>query len=201
VLTIVAPLDLAECSTHETRVFDPADVDGYVYRHRWRYGYYLKYFDPLILAKNVWITHAQQHGELALDLAVFDRYGSGPLDTTISRDTLVYGELPGADPACLSALHELAARLTGSRQRLVVVMEPMSPDWISQYDPEGAGLRRLADQVRGALAGSAATLWIPGADLPLRSNAFVDAIHLRWSAARVFSRGDRRRPPASARIP
>lgn len=188
VLMIIAPIDLAECSTHATDVFTPADVDGYVYHHRWRYQYYLRYFDPFILAKNVWITYDQRHGALPLDVAVFDRYGGGPLDTTMSRETLVYDELPDVDPACLSALHEFAARLTGTRRRLVVVMEPMSPDWIRQYDPKGAGLRRLADEVRGALTGSSATLWVPGTDLPLGSDAFIDAIHLRWSAARVFSR-------------
>jgi hypothetical protein len=188
VLTIVAPLDLAACSTHETDVFEPADVDDYVYRRRWRYIYYLKYFDPIILAKNVWITYDQRTGKLPLDAAVFDRYGGGPLDTPISRETLVYGELPGVDPQCLSALHRLATRLTASGRRLVVVVEPMSPEWIRQYDPEGTGIGQLVDDVRGALTGTSASLWIPGTDLPLRSDAFIDAIHLRWSAARVFSR-------------
>lgn len=188
VLTIVAPVDLAECSTHDARVFDPKDVDDYIFRHRWRYGFYLKYFDPVTLAKNVWITHVIRNGKLPLDSVVFDRYGGSPLDTTASRPTLVYGALPAVDPVCLSALHELAARLTANRQRLVVVMEPMSPNWIAQYDPEGAGMRRLTDEVRGALVGSSATLWAPGTDLPLRSSAFIDAIHLRLSAARWFSR-------------
>ncbi len=189
VLTIVAPLDLAECSTHDAKVFEPADVDDYIYRRSWRYLYYLKYFDPIILAKNVWIIHDQKNGEMPLDVAIFDRYGGGPLDTSVSRETLVYGELPSADPQCLSALHELALRLTASGRRLVVVMEPMSPDWIRQYDPEGTGMKQLAAEVAGALAGSSASLWVPGTtDLPLHADAFIDAIHLRWSAARVFSR-------------
>jgi hypothetical protein len=49
-------------------------------------------------------------------------------------------------------------------------------------------MKQLAADVAGALAGSSASLWVPGTDLPLNADAFIDAIHLRWSAARVFSR-------------
>jgi len=188
VITIVAPVDLVECSAVRTKVFDPADVDGYVYRQRWKYPYYLKYFDPLILAKNVWIIDRMQRGGFALDSVSFDRYGGAPLDTTASRPTLVYGALLPHDPQCLSALRDLARRVTADGKRLVVVMQPMSPAWIAQYDPDGTGLRRLTDEVRAALAGSSAVLWNPGVDAKLRAGQYIDAIHLRLSAARVFSR-------------
>jgi len=188
VLTIVAPVDLAECSTVRTRVFDPADVDGYVYRQRWKYPYYLKYFDPLVLARNVWIIDRMQRGGLPLDAVSFDRYGGAPLDTAASRPTLVYGALLPHDPQCFSALHDLAQRVTAGGKRLVVVMEPMSPAWIADYDPDGTGLRQLAGEIRAALAGSSAVLWNPGTDAHLRAEEFIDAIHLRLPAARRFSR-------------
>jgi hypothetical protein len=188
VLTIVAPYDLAECSTNSASVFDTDDVDDFIYRHSGIYRFYLRYFDPFTLLKNVWIIRTMQLRKLPLDTLTMDRYGDAPLDTDASRPDLAYGALPAIDPQCLAALHELAMRLTEARKRLIVALEPMSPVWTQQFDHDGAGIRRLTDEVRGALNGSSAILWLPGPDLPLEAAAYTDAIHLRWSAAQILSR-------------
>ncbi len=188
VLTIVAPYDLAECSTNKAAVFDTDDVDNFVYRHNEKYLFYLKYFDPFTLLKNIWIIRTMQVRKLPLDTLAMDPYGDAPLDTDVSRPDLAYGALPAIDPQCLAALHDLAMHLTESRKRLIVALEPMSPAWVQQFDQEGDGIRRLTDEVRSALKGSSAILWLPSPNLPLEADAYIDAIHLRWSAAQTLSR-------------
>jgi hypothetical protein len=126
-------------------------------------------------------------GGLSLDSMDMDRYEDAPLKTTASRPDLVYGALSPLDPACLSALGDLAKQLTRQNRRFVVVTMPLNPEWKTRYDPHGIELGAMARQIRGALIGTTAELWNADRDFPMRSDAFTDAIHIRWSAAQRFS--------------
>src|SRR6185312_6681898 len=158
VMTILAPQDLIDCKTTNPRVFDPADVDDFVFRRSSEFAFYLKYFDPLTLIKNVFILRAMRTGGLPFDEIRMDRYGDAPLDTKASRD-LTYGALP-----------------------------PLDPEWKTQYDPDGAVMRNMTHHIRQALAGSGAVFWDANHNFAMDPDAFIDAVHIRWSAAKIFSR-------------
>lgn len=188
VVLIVSPIDLSECSTTNARVFDPKDVDGFVFRRDFAFTFYLKYFDPLTLARNVLTLRSMQGGELPLDATIFNQYGDAPLDTDASRKDLAYGALAPLDPVCLSSLSKLATDIKAQGRRLIVVTMPMSPVWKARFDPSGAVVRDLSRHVQGALAGTEAMFWDANRDFQMDPSDFTDALHIRWSAAKVFSR-------------
>jgi hypothetical protein len=188
VVLIVSPLDLSECSTTNAHVFDPKDIDGFVFRRDFSFKFYLKYFDPLTLAKNVLILRSMQGGELPLDAMMLDQYGDAPLDTGVSAKDLVYGVLAPLDPVCLSSLSELAADIKAQRRRLIVVSMPMSPVWKASFDPSGAVMHDMTRDIQRAVAGTGAIFWDANRDFQMNPGDFTDAIHIRWSAAKVFSR-------------
>lgn len=187
VVTIVAPQDLTECWFTPSRVFNPDDVDDYVFRRRWPFPLYLSYFDPLVLIKNVMILRAMKIGTMPLDAIKFDRYGSAPLYTAKNRPDLVYGPLPPLDPACFSALRGFARELAKSGRRLVIVSAPVNPEWKKLYDPDGSILHRLAAGIQTALAGTTSIFWDADSAVSIPRPAFTDAIHLHWPAAKRFS--------------
>ena len=188
VVLVFSPLDLTECSTTNARVFDPKDVDDFMFRRDAEFPFYLKYFDPLTLAKNVAILRSMRKGELPLEAMEMDRYGDAPLDTNASREGLVYGALEPADPACLASLRNIARDTEAQGRRVIVVTTPMSPVWKARYDPSNTAMLDLASYVQGATAGTGALFWDANNAFPMEPTDFIDAIHLRWSAAKVFSR-------------
>lgn len=182
VMTILAPEDLTGCDTTNPRVFDPEDADKFVYRRAWTFPLYLKYFDPVTLIKNVFLLRRS-----GLESLTFDRYADGPLDTSETRG-LTYGELPPLDPSCLRSLRQLAQELDAKGLRFVVVTMPLNPEWKARFDPKGTVMRQASRQIESALAGTSATFWDADHDFAMNRGAFIDAIHIRWSAAKVFSR-------------
>jgi len=188
VVLIISPLDLSECSTTNAQVFDPNDINGFVFRHDTVFAFYLKYFDPLTLAKNVLILRSMRDGALPLDSMLIDQYGDGPLQTDATREDLVYGALPAADQACLSSLSKLAADIKAQDRRLIVVSMPMSPVWKARYDASGAFIHDMTRDIQRAVAGTGAMFWDANRDFQMDPSDFTDAIHIRWSAAKVFSR-------------
>ncbi len=188
VVTIIAPQDAAECGKTDAQVFDAADVDRYVYAGGWDFLFYLKYFDPFNFIKNVAILSELKGGALPLDAMKFDRYGGALLDTRLSQPDLVYGKLPPLDQACFAALRELATDLSDAGKRLIVVTMPIHPLWIEKYDPTQAVLSDLASNIRSALAGTSAVFWNADKSFAMAPESFIDAIHIRRSAAQHFSR-------------
>jgi hypothetical protein len=187
VVAVLAPQDLTECSTSNTDVFDPQDVDDFVFRRDMEFGFYLKYFDPLTLLKNAAILRWERSGRFPIETITINRYGDAPIDTDMSRG-LIYGALAPVDPLCLSSLRRLARHTAAQGRNLIVVTMPISPVWKASYDPSGAVIQDLSRHVQIALAGTGATLWDANRDFAMNANGFVDAIHLRWSAAKVFTR-------------
>lgn len=186
-VVVFAPQDMTECATTSSRVFEPNDVDNFVFRHDVEFEFYLKYFDPLILAKNVVILRQMRDGKLPTEVVNFDRYGDAPDDTNITHD-LTYGALPPLDSDCVASLHRLARDIQAQGLNLIAVTSPISPIWKTRYDPSGTAMQELSDDVQRALAGTGAVFWDANRDFPMASGDFVDAIHIRWSAAKALSR-------------
>lgn len=188
VVLIFAPEDMAQCSTTNPDVFQPQDVDNFVFRREMAFGFYLKYFDPLTLAKNALIVRAIRNGTLPLDAMTMNRYGDAPIDTDVSRKDLVYDAFAPPDPVCLSSLRKFARDIKAQGRQLIVVTMPLSPAWKASHDPNGEIMQDLTRQVQMAIAGADAIFWDANHDFPMDPSSFTDAIHIRWSAAKIFSR-------------
>nr|WP_314570790.1 hypothetical protein [uncultured Pseudomonas sp.] len=186
VLMIVDPLDFAGCSTVATAVFDRHDADAYVYGQGSAWLPYMRYFTPGSLLRNARTVKAQRTGQVEFDPLVFNRYGDGPLDTQNSRD-LLYGQPEPLDPTCFAALDSLAQRLKREGRQLTVVATPLHPQWKAEHESRGQLLAEFDSRLRQTLAHSGAQFWNADTDHRISETAFVDAIHLRWSAAQALS--------------
>lgn len=186
VLMIVDPLDFAGCSTVATAVFDRRDADAYVYGQGSAWLPYMRYFSPGSLLRNARTVKAQRAGQVEFDPLVFNRYGDGPLDTQNSRE-LLYGQPEPLDPTCFAALDSLAQRLKREGRPLTVVATPLHPQWKAEHESRGRLLAEFDSRLRQTLAHSGAQFWNADTDHRISETAFVDAIHLRWSAAQALS--------------
>jgi hypothetical protein len=186
VLMIVDPQDFAGCSAVHAATFDRADADAYVYGQGSAWLPYLRYFSPASLLRNARTVKAQREGQVEFDPLVFNRYGDGPLDTANSR-SLLYGQAEPLDPACFAALDSLAQRLEREGRQLTVVATPLHPQWKAAHDSQGLMLAEFDRALRRTLEGSGAQFWNADTEYKVSETAFVDAIHLRWSAAQALS--------------
>lgn len=185
-ILVVSPLDYTECRGTGA-VFDQADADGFVFDRRAAWTFYLRYFDPVSLNRN--IRRQAEDREQARALKVertYTQYGDGPLDTNANRG-LFYGPIPALDSACFTALREFAIKMESQERDLLVVATPIHPDWKSQYDPDGRVRGDFARQLTAALAGTRTRLWNADDAGILDATAFTDAIHVRWEAAQVLT--------------
>jgi hypothetical protein len=188
VIMITSPQDFETCRMHPAALFDKEGADSFVFENGWRWGFYFRYFDPASLVRNMRRVRAMRANSNAINSIVFTRFGDGPLDTTESRNTLEYGPILGFDPFCFNALQSLARRLAKENRRLVVVNTPLHPEWKRLYDPEANLLRSLERNILAALVGTEGKYWDGDSATTMEAQAFIDGIHLRWSAARVFSK-------------
>lgn len=187
VIMIASPQDFETCRMHPAALFDKEGADSFVFAKAWRWGFYFRYFDPASLVRNMRRVAAMRANIDPINSLVFTRFGDGPLDTAASRATLEYGEVQGLDPSCFVALRSLARRLATEGRRLVVVNTPLHPGWKRRYDPEAILLRSLESHVLAALADTNGQYWNGDSAASMEAPAFIDGIHLRWSAVRVFS--------------
>jgi hypothetical protein len=186
VLLIVSPLDYYRCQG-TAQVFDPVDVNRFVFEGAAAWSFYLRYFDPVSLVRN--IKQLASYREQARDLEVvrgYTEYGDGPLDTTRDRG-LFYGAVSKLDTTCFDTLRELATQFTQQGRKLVVIATPIHPEWKALYDPHGHARRQWWSQIAAALDGTGAGMWNADDANLLDARAFTDAVHLRWSAAGQFT--------------
>lgn len=188
VLMPVVPEDFTDCTGTTAALFDTRDADAYVFGRAWPWPFYFRYFVPASLLRNATRIAAQRDNRIPLDPLVFTRSGDGPLDTTVSRDTLGVGAMPEFDAACFAALHDMAAGAAGAGRRLTVIDMPIKPEWSRRYDPDGRVHDLFLARVRSALEGTGGQSWDAPAHDALPDAAFTDAIHLRWSAVPGLSR-------------
>ena len=185
-ILVVSPLDYTQCRGSGA-VFDQTDADRFVFERAGAWTFYLRYFDPVSLNRN--IKRQAEDREQARILKVnrgFTKYGDGPLDTNENRG-LFYGPFPALDASCFDALRQLAVRLVGEGRELLVVATPIHPNWKSQYDADGMFRADFARQLTAALAGTGASLWNADEAAILDASAFTDAIHVRWDAAEILT--------------
>ncbi len=187
VVMIANPQDFAGCWKAPTAVFNREHVSPYVYEGASHWGYYMRYFAPASLARNALTVKAQRAGQIEWDPLVFNRFGDGPLRTDNTRH-LMYGRPDALDRNCFDALLEMSARLQHEGRTLMVVSTPLHPEWKEKYDPDGAFLADFDRRIAGALATTGGTYWNADKDWNTPENAFVDAVHLRWSAAQEFTK-------------
>ena len=123
----------------------------------------------------------------SLQPLVFTKFGDGPMDTDLSQPTLMYGALPELDRTCFDALRTLANRLASEDRKLAVVTTPLNPEWKKSFDRDGSLGKPLGQAIAGALQQTDAQYFDGDAKTRMSSEAFTDAIHLRWTAATTFS--------------
>jgi hypothetical protein len=187
VMMITSPQDFENCTTNRAAIFDHKDATDYVSAKASPWAYYIRYFDPFSLVRNASSIAAQRSGADFVDPLVFDRYGSGPLDTSRNRETLLYGMVKSLDQKCFDAVQALAHRLKAEGRRLLVATTPLHPDWKAD-DAAAPLLSEFNSRIRAALAEDpAARFWDGDAAQVVESGAFFDAIHLRWSAAGTYT--------------
>jgi hypothetical protein len=182
VLLVVSPLDYGNCRG-TGQVFDPIDANKFVFEGDAIWGFYLRYFDPVSLNRN--IRRQAQDRKEARRLKIvrgFTKYGDGPLDTNENRG-LFYGPMSQTDAACFAALRSLATDLADQGRKFMVVATPMHPDWKATYDADGAFRARFSHDMEAALEGTGAQIWNADDAEMLDATAFTDAIHVRWSSA------------------
>ena len=187
VLLVVSPLDYKSCKG-SGQVFDPVDTRKFVFERTTIWIFYLRYFDPVSLNRNIWRQMKVREGARILKVdGRITKYGDGPHDTQENRG-LQYGVMPFADPVCLGALRTVATKLAEQGRSLMVVETPIHPDWKAKYDRDGKYRTRFWQDVRAALEGTGARVWNADEAEVLNSSAFIDAVHIRWSAATTFTR-------------
>jgi hypothetical protein len=186
VVLLASPLDYEDCR-HPDRIFDPMDAGRFVFEQQSKWTFYLRYFDPVSLIRNIERQAAGRArlAELGASM-VFTDYGDGPLDTTRDRG-LFYGTIGKPDPNCFSMLRSLAQRLAKENRRFIVVTGPLHPKWKELYDPDGKLRHELEVGIIAALEGTGGEYWNGDVSGHVDSAAFTDAIHLRWSAVRLFT--------------
>jgi len=118
---------------------------------------------------------------------VFTRHGDGPLEPQGDRG-LFYDKPDALDDSCFVALGELSKRLKNEQRQLLVVSTPLHPQWKAKVDADGSFLARFDAKLNAAIAGhDGAQYWNADREWVAPPAAFVDAIHLRWSAVHDFS--------------
>ena len=186
VVMLADPQDFAGCWRVPTEVFKREDVDPYVYENASPWSHYIRYFSPKSLLRNALTVKAQRAGEIEWDPLVFTRFGDGPLDTPNSRE-LVYGPPEPLDPACFEALRDLGTRLEKDGRQLLVVSTPLHPEWKEKYDPDGSFVADFDRRLLNTVTKVGGTFWDADRDWNSPENAFVDAVHMRWSAVQPFT--------------
>ncbi|WP_119300679.1 hypothetical protein [Dongia deserti] len=186
VLLIVSPMDFKACKG-TGQIFDPVDANEFTFEGAPMWSFYLRYFDPISLHHNVMREMSEREQERILKVSRrFTKYGDKPFDTKEDRG-LFYGRMRDPDPACLTALRSLATTLAEQGRSFMVVVTPIHPDWHAQYDADRRFTKHVVWQLTDALTGTRARIWDADAARVIDSSGFIDAVHLRWSAATILT--------------
>jgi hypothetical protein len=182
VIVIASPQDFEGCTSPEQPAFPTREADEAIFSSMGRLALYLKNIDFVPLVRNALIVKAMRRGVNALDSLMFTRSGDGPLDTDESRG-LTYGRINKFNQDCFSALRNIATQLSDQRVQFVLVLTPINPRWISEYDSHHSTLNELRSRIAATLKGTNARIWDASESKLFSEPDFPDAIHLRWSAA------------------
>lgn len=186
VITIVAPQDFESCTPEERAVFSREDGNAYVFDRSFGYLFYFTHFDPWTQTRNAFLMARRRSNDTTFDSVVMDDYGTGRITQVLDRDW-AYPNMR-LDEACFAEFRALALGLRQRGIEFFVVNTPIKPDWLRKHDPDGKIVAAFDAGMRRALQGAGARYWDAHRELDLATPAFADPIHLKWDAARRFSR-------------
>jgi hypothetical protein len=180
---IASPQDFEGCRGSEEQVFSKPAADEAIFSPAHAWELYFKNLDPVSFVRNATVVKAMRQGTMPLDPLILTKSGDGPLDTAANRPDLVYGEGTGLSQDCFYALRQIAKQFSDRSIEFVLLLTPINPRWISEYDPNHGTLKSLRSRIAETLKGSGAHIWDASESTLFLETDFVDAIHLRWSAA------------------
>ena len=182
---IASPQDFEGCPSSEEQVFSKTDADEAIFSRTHGWELYLKNVDLVPFVRNARVVKAMRNGANDFDRLMFTRYGDGPVDSTHSRD-LTYGPVTNLKQECFVALKDLARRLSDHEIQTTLVLTPINPQWLSQFDPDRRILNEVRSRVSDALKKSDVRVWDASENKLFSEVDFIDAVHLRWSAVKRF---------------
>lgn len=183
VIVMAAPEDFTGCALPEEQVFLQQDADKALFSEHGRLALYLKNIDFVPLVRNATLVKEMRRGTSALDRLEFTKYGDAPLDTIESRG-LLYGQISALKSQCFSTLREIARQFAARDIQFTVVLTPIHPRWIAEYDPEHQTLRDLRSRIARVLDGTHGRFLDTSESQLFSESDFTDAVHLRWTAAK-----------------
>lgn len=186
VISLIGPADFRDCQGQETDFFNTTDARAYAFEGRPILGFYFRYFNPLGLAKEVWrIAEDRQPG---MDARLWlDPYGSQPLDAPPGVILNHYTPEP-LDPSCFAAFDALVDDLSHRLLDVYLVLAPISPAFFKEFPEARAYVDRFRTRLAASVAGTPVRLIDVHAAPEFGPEDFVDAYHLRWTAAQRLSR-------------
>jgi hypothetical protein len=194
VIQLVVPPDFQDCTTVPSELFDPADARAFALGKMSPVQAYLKYFNPHELIPQAFqIAAARRNtsGGAVGGRLYTDPFGSMPMTMSPRearrRHDVLYTETPALDPACFRALIDWSRQVQLRGVRLVIVVPPFSPIFLRQIDGAPEYIDAFVQKLRSALRNTPAAL-IDERPIAFGDEAYADAYHLLWPAARVFSR-------------
>ena len=194
VVQLVVPPDFEDCTTAPSQLFDPADAGAYVRGDMSSVKAYLKYFNPHELIPQAFgIAAARRNtsGGAVGDRLYTDPFGSMPMTMSApearDRHELLYTETRVLDPACFRELRAWSREVEARGARLVIVVPPFSPIFLSEVAGAPEYIESFVQKLALALKDTPAAL-IDERSIAFGDEAYADAYHLLWPAARVFSR-------------
>lgn len=193
VLQLAVPPDFEDCTTVPTAVFDRADARAYIHGKASLARTYLKYFNPHELVPEAFqIAAARENLSGSFERRLYtDPFGTMPMDMSAEearqRHAVLYTKIRPLDPACFRELRTWSGEIEARDARLVVVVPPTSPMFLREVAGSKEYMDAFARALAEALSGTSA-IFIDERSLALGEEAFGDAYHLLWPAARVFSK-------------
>ena len=181
IITVTSLPDFGYCTARDAEFFDTKDAADYAFRGAAAFPFYFQYFDPFGLLQTAFL---RQNERLALSDA--DEFGS-------LRRLREQGLKPPApfsydiDDTCFAALRDVATNLSARGIAFTVVLAPLKPAYVVEFDPEGNLRDYLFDGVEKALENTGARLIDANEVMAYRDEDFWDSMHLYWDAAsRLF---------------
>jgi hypothetical protein len=194
VVQLVVPPDFEDCSTQPRVLFDPTDARAFVRGEMSSVRAYLKYFNPEELIPEALHIAADRERSSGGDVGQrlqMDEFGSMPMEMTPRearrRHETLYSETRPLDPNCFRELREWSREVRERGARHVVVVPPFSPIFLRTIPGAPEYIETFVQMLSTTLRNEPADL-IDERSIAFGDEAFADAYHLLWPAARVFSR-------------
>jgi hypothetical protein len=183
-LLIASPQDFENCAGPEQQTFSTQDADEALFSSVGTLALYLRNIDFVPLVRNAMVIKDKRRGTIPLDSFIFTKNGDGPLDTNESRRDLLYGQIAEFEQNCFSALRDITEEFAQRKIEFVLLLSPIHPRWLSEYDPDRQTMQELRSRIARTLKGTHFRVWDASESKLFSESDFIDAVHLRWSAVK-----------------